>query len=277
MVADVRVAELARGRHGAPLSAFFERAILLPPSGSGLIVSQNIGGIGNLTAIPSSGSYLAFDTGPGNVLMDTAVRILSRNLEQYDRDGARGKRGESRIDHRFVEDVLEEKYYSQPPPKTTGRELFSEDMARHMVGKLRTRGLDEDAIVATLTRLTAESIARAYRTFVEKTLGPISEIYLCGGGALNPNIFEYIAAQFPNARVSKLDSIGIRAEAKEACMFATLGFLCLQGRSVGTAPEDIGGGGSVLGKISPGSNYDSLMRSVEHGVGTLGRIVVKES
>ncbi|KAB5562842.1 Anhydro-N-acetylmuramic acid kinase [Coniochaeta sp. 2T2.1] len=277
-----RTAELAVGRQGAPLSGFFESAILAHPTVTR--VSQNIGGIGNATVVPKldghSPSYFAFDTGPGNVLIDAAVRLLSQGKRHYDRDGEMGARGRSRIDHELLEQFLSnEAYFAASPPKTTGRELFSDDVAAELVRELTSRGADDDAIIATITRITAESIARAYESYVIPVTGKIDEVYLCGGGAFNPNIVDHIVTRLPHTKVGILnkDTMGISAEAKEAALFAVLGFLSVCGRPVAIPHLAESQEPKILGAITPGDNYGQLMAQIDlYRVGeTLGRIHIK--
>ena len=285
-MSDFRVAETAAGRQGAPLSGILEAGLLSHPRLTR--VSQNIGGIGNATAVPATESgvreklgsnRIEFDTGPGNVLIDAAVRILSDGKDHYDKDGAAGLRGEKGINHVVVEKFLSAPYFTRRPPKTTGRELFSDDVANDLVMKLQNTGCSNDAIIATVTRITAESIARAYESFIVPVLGPIHEIYLCGGGAYNPNIVRHVSERFPRAAVRGLDQadLGISAEAKEAVLFALLGFLAVCG-----CPSPVAGFVEnrkvvVLGKITPGKNFGSVMGSVweDGGLerrGSLGRV-----
>lgn len=212
VVSDFRVAEVATGRQGAPLSGFLEAGLLSHPHLTRLV--QNIGGIGNVTVIraeatsdskaPSS-NHFEFDTGPGNVLIDAAVRHLSGGQKHYEKHGEAGARGLGFIDHGFVKKFLQSPYFKQPPPKTTGRELFSEDLAKDLVHQLKSSGHSDDAVIATITRITAESIARAYKQFVIPQTGTIHEIYLCGGGAYNPNISKYLEVRYEGVKVRKLD------------------------------------------------------------------------
>ncbi len=279
-VADnFRVAELAAGRQGAPLSGFFEAAMLRHPTK--LRVSQNIGGMGNASVVaPASVSngYFAFDTGPGNVLIDCAVRVVSGGREEYDAGGARATRGEASIDREFAETWLSETaYLARAPPKTTGRELFSEAMGRDIVERLRARGADDDGVVATVTYMTAESIVRALQSYVD---GEIDELFVCGGGAHNLVLMRHLAHAFPSARVAPLDELkgGVPAAAKEAVMFALLGFLCVSGRQVPVSSVEDAKGATVMGKVTPGPNYrDIIGRAVQDDAGMLRRIVVRQA
>ncbi|TVY54085.1 Anhydro-N-acetylmuramic acid kinase [Lachnellula cervina] len=285
VISSFRTAELAVGRQGAPLSGFFEAAILAHPSQTR--ISQNIGGIGNATVVPSSrvpdSSYFAFDTGPGNVLIDATMRYISKGEAHYDKDGEVGARGESEIDNEAVECFLKRDYFERKPPKTTGREMFSDTLAKEIIDDLRGKGISNDGMVATITRMTSESIVRAYENFVIPVVGHIDEVYICGGGAFNPNIMRHLSARLPGTKVGILDSttIGISAAAKEAVLFAVLGFLGMCGRKVAVADmSEETRREVVLGCVTPGDNYRSLLQKVAGdeefmGAGTLGRIFMR--
>ncbi|VUC35006.1 unnamed protein product [Clonostachys rosea] len=211
------------------------------------------------------------------------MRTLSNGETHFDKDGAFGLQGESEIDDQAVNDYLAgEPYFQAKPPKTTGRELFSDDVARGLVENMRSRGMSPQATIATITRITAESIARAYEQYVLPRLEEgktIDEIYICGGGAYNPNIMKHLQARFPTSRVSRLSEAPTKIEpnAKEAVMFALLGFLSVSGRTVPLAEDAESTEPAVLGVITPGENYRQIFQIVAkdqefltHGV--LGRI-----
>ncbi|KAJ3542690.1 hypothetical protein NM208_g3961 [Fusarium decemcellulare] len=292
VVSGFRVAELAAGRQGAPLAGFFEAALLSDQEVTR--ISQNIGGIGNATVLPASSTtkprnsemtYFAFDTGPGNVFIDAAMRILTDGKQHYDRDGVLGAKGEAEIDMAVVDDYLaNEPYFQQKPPKTTGRELFSDGIAKSLVDRLKAAGKSPETIIATVTRITTESIARSYEQFVLPELGKdgnIDEIYICGGGAYNPNILKHLQQRFPKSRVLKLDDAPVKIDpsAKEAVLFALLGFLGVCGRTVPIAPGSESTDPAILGVITPGDNYRDVIKGIVEdpgftGRGVLGRILM---
>ena len=218
---------------------------------------------------------MAFDTGPGNVLIDSAVRMVSNGAEEYDKDGARAAAGASDIDTAFIDEWIGAcDYLALPPPKTTGRELFSEAMGRDIVQRLRDRGVSDNGIVATVTKLSAETIISALKTFVEPQYGQIDELFVCGGGAANPVTMEYLRAAFP--AVEPLDNAAkLPAAAKEAVLFATLGFLCVSGRSVPVSSVEKSKEQTVMGKITPGKNFVHVMKEALSSDGVLGRILVQ--
>jgi 1,6-anhydro-N-acetylmuramate kinase len=256
-------------------------------------ISQNIGGIGNASIVPATNrpgpttldsSYFAFDTGPGNVLIDATVRLLSGGKAHYDKDGEAGSRGEREIDQAAVEEFLSRKYFQMKPPKTTGREIFSDDLTGKMIESLRSKNasISDDGIVATITRMTSESIVRAYEKHVIPVIGKIDELYICGGGAFNPNIMKWLGERLPQTKVERIEKValGLRADAKEAVLFAVLGFLGVCGRHVPIAGFSENSQPALLGSLTPGENYRSVMERVVGAeeftsAGVLGRIVMK--
>ena len=211
------------------------------------------------------------------------MRYLTDGKEHFDRDGALGTQGEAEIDEADIDDYLtKEPYFHQKPPKTTGRELFSDDVARSLVDRMKASGKSSAAIIATITRLTAESIARAYEDFVLPLLGEggsIDEIYICGGGAYNPNILKHLQSRFPRSKVARLDDAPTRLDpsAKEAVLFALLGFLCVCGRTVPVAMDAETSEPAVMGVVTPGDNYRQIMERVVKDeqfseAGVLGKI-----
>lgn len=264
VISGFRSAEVAVGRQGAPICGFLESAILL--NHELVRVSQNIGGIGNVTVVDPKLQFFQFDTGPGNMLIDSAVRILTGEAQQFDIDGKIGELGEGQIDLAFVEDFLKNEYFSLMPPKTTGRELFGDNVSAKVVKSLQDKGLSQEAIVATMTRITSESIARAYESLVIPQISSkkIDEIYLCGGGAHNPNILKHLRNRFPHTTVQKIDKIApISADAKEAVAFAVLGYLTLNNIRLPIPRFSESDTKVTLGNITPGENFGSLMAKLE--------------
>jgi anhydro-N-acetylmuramic acid kinase len=255
VIADFRVADIAAGGQGAPLVSFLDA--LMFASDERTRALQNIGGIGNVTFLPAKtgmNDVYAFDTGPGNVLIDHAVRYFSQGAIHYDRDGVMAQAGQ--VDCVLLEEVLAHPYFHRPPPKTTGRELFGDAFASALIEQALQRGMSPEDIVATFTAITAESIATAYRDF-----GPerIDEVVVSGGGAYNPVLMNMLSTALPTTQVTRYDAYGLPANAKEAVAFAVLGYETLHGRA-SNAPNCTGARAPVvLGKITPGANFPHLL------------------
>jgi anhydro-N-acetylmuramic acid kinase len=216
-VADFRTADVAAGGHGAPLVPFADLALLADDEL--FRVAQNIGGIGNCTALlPSTGrdDVTAFDTGPGNMVIDGVVELLTDGKRTYDRDGHMARKGT--VDEGVLEDALDESYFRAEPPKSTGRERFGREYAREFVAAFRDRNRSDADVVATATALTARSIADAYKRFLPRIP---DEIVVSGGGAYNATLLDTLDAEI-SAPVRTIDEYGVGSDAKEAVAFALL-------------------------------------------------------
>lgn len=230
VVSNFRTRDMAAGGQGAPLVPLVDGLLL---SHSTLTrAAQNIGGIGNMTylppALPSpspSGrgaggeGIFAFDTGPGNMLIDDATWRATHGQLNYDKDGMLAAQG--KIDKALLESLLADTYFSTPPPKTTGRERFGVQLGEQIWQNASARGLSALDILATLTAFTAESIVRAYHDFL-----PVfpDEVILSGGGACNPTLKAMLAERLAPARLLTSNEVGIPADAKESLAFAILAY-----------------------------------------------------
>jgi anhydro-N-acetylmuramic acid kinase len=211
---------------------------------------QNIGGMANVTLLPPEGSdidVLAFDTGPGVAVMDAVVEILSEGAERYDADGRRGASGS--VSQELLTELLDDPYFKQPPPKSTGRERYGDAYARELIRRGREMGLGDGDLVATATALTARTIADGYR-LAESAATP-EECIVSGGGARNPTLMQMLAEQLAPVPVTDLSALGWDPDAKEAVAFAILAHLFQTGRP-GNLPSVTGASGPrILGKLTP--------------------------
>ncbi|AJY77747.1 anhydro-N-acetylmuramic acid kinase [Paenibacillus beijingensis] len=221
VVGDFRPADMAVGGQGAPLVPYGDLILFRDPLKGRLL--QNIGGIGNCTAlIPNAqpGDVFAFDTGPGNMVIDQTVYLLSEGRFAYDDGGKWAAAGTP--DEALVAELMAHPYFTLAPPKSTGREVFGKSYTAEFVGRARQRGLADADIVATATAFTAESIAEGYRRFVFPRCR-IDEVIVSGGGARNKALLRMIAQRLPEQRTMTSGSLGIDDDAKEAVIFALLG------------------------------------------------------
>ena len=257
VVSDFRPADLAAGGQGAPLVPMLDYAMFRAQKVNRVL--QNLGGIGNMTAIPAGASVdqvMAFDTGPGNMVIDGCMARLYRR--GFDRGGAVARRGQ--VLSAVVERVLRERYFSALPPKSCGREEFGEGFVDRFVGMCRKAGADDADVVATATALTARSILDAYRRFVWAHLGQVAplamrtEYVVAGGGAKNAMLMEMLRLGFEalGVRVRLMEELGIPAQAKEGVAFALLAWLTWFGMT-GNVPAATGASRPVvLGKVTRG-------------------------
>jgi len=270
VVSNFRARDMAAGGHGAPLVAYVDALLLTHPTLTR--AAQNIGGIANVTYLSPQHSALstqhsalspqssalspqssvlspqsfAFDTGPGNMLIDDTVYRATDGALTYDCDGAWAARG--CVDDALLQALLREPYLHQPPPKTTGRELFGSQFGARVWEQGLTRGLRPEDIVATLTAFTAASIAQAYRDFLPRLP---DEVIVSGGGACNLTLMAMLRDQLPGVRVLPSDALGLGVEAKEAVAFAVLAYETWHGRP-GNLPAATGARKPViLGTITP--------------------------
>jgi anhydro-N-acetylmuramic acid kinase len=231
VVADFRAADIAAGGQAAPLVPYFDWVVLRHPERNRAV--QNIGGIGNVTYLPAGGDLAAvraFDTGPGNMVIDGVTTLLTGGAATFDRDGAFAAEGS--VDQALLDTLLEDGYLQQPPPKTTGRELYGEPFARRL---LRDAGLAEGVLasgadaspdeqrrardlVATATAYTARSIIDAYARW----LPAIDETIVGGGGSRNPTLMRLLREGLAPISVAPIDDYGVNGRAKEAMAFALM-------------------------------------------------------
>ena len=252
VISDFRSRDIAAGGHGAPLVPWLDQLLFSVVDRRRAI--QNLGGMANVTWLPSTGSQepvIAFDTGPGVALIDGAVRRATDGTSPYDQDGAMAFRG--RVDESLLTELLDDAYLRAPPPKSTGREHFGRALLDRVAAGL-DRGQDEEAwcdLVATLTAFTAHSIAEAYRTWVLPR--GVDEVFLVGGGANNPALVQAIEHELDTVPVKDGVVLGVDPDAREALAFAFLAWAHLHGIA-GNIPSVTGAEAPrVLGSMVPGS------------------------
>ncbi|MDX2163432.1 MAG: anhydro-N-acetylmuramic acid kinase [bacterium] len=255
-ISNFRARDAAAGGQGAPLTGYADWLLLRHPTL--WRAAQNIGGIGNVTLLPPLTDTItppiAFDTGPGNALIDSAISLVTQGAQSYDRDGRIALSGT--VDQAWLGVLLAHPYYALQPPKSTGRELFSAGMAAALLAEGRGRGLADADVIAVLTALTAHTIADAYTRFASV---PPGEVIVSGGGRHNPLIMTLLRTLIP-ARVLTSDEVGIDGDNKEALVFALLAYQTWHGRT-GNLPSLTGAAHpAILGDITPGARYANLIR-----------------
>jgi anhydro-N-acetylmuramic acid kinase len=251
---DFRSADCAAGGHGAPLVARVDALLLTDPGEDR--VALNLGGIANITLLRKGCTpeeAVAFDTGPGMMLLDAFVAERTSGRQRFDAAGDLAARG--RVDEPLLKEMLADEFFAAPAPKTTGRERFGQQFLAHHA-RLKTLALEDGA--ATLCELTAASVARAIR---DAGL-PNARVIAAGGGARNHTLMQRLAARLNPAPVELSDAMGLPVEAKEAMAFAVLGYETLRERA-GNVPAATGADRPVvLGAIAP-QNLRALLARVE--------------
>ena len=215
VVSDFRQSDLAAGGQGAPMVPFGDLHLFGNPGVARAV--QNVGGIGNVTLLPSDGDpvgVLAFDTGPANCLLDEAAAATVG--QPFDRGGALAAAGE--VDAQLLARLLAHPYLALPPPKTTGREVFN---LRELLPEGPGAWSPAD-LLATLTAFTAESIADAYRRWVLPR--GLDEVVLAGGGALNPALVAALRTRLAGVPLHTFEELGWRSKDRETLAFALMGY-----------------------------------------------------
>ncbi|WP_204101920.1 MULTISPECIES: anhydro-N-acetylmuramic acid kinase [Spirulina sp. CCY15215] len=247
-VSNFRVADIAAGGHGAPLVSRLDLALLSHPKEYRCV--QNLGGIGNVTYLPPrllqrEREVIGWDTGPANVLIDLAVERFTDGGETYDRNGDWAAQGTPH--HKLVERWLQQDFFRLPPPKSTGRELFGREYLEQCLEDTE-EDLSQADWLATLTELTAASIARSYRNFLPHFP---KEVLLGGGGNRNAYLKQRLAQHLSPATVLTVDEMGVNSDFKEAIAFALLAYWRIGDRP-GNLPQVTGASQPLpLGDIHP--------------------------
>src|SRR5271155_5852772 len=250
VVADFRTMDLALGGEGAPLAPLAHLWLFADPK-RGRVV-QNIGGIANATYIPPRArlgdpDLIAFDTGPGNGMIDALASRTSGGRIRMDRDGRIAARGH--VNDSMLAKLMQHPYFRRRPPKSTGREEFGPQLVDKIVADARRMKIVDYDLVATVTAFTARSIADACRRFI-LSRGAVDQLIVTGGGAKNRTLMRMIKSELPNVEVVTAAEIGLDGDAVEAVAFAILGHEMLRGRP-GNIPSVTGARApAILGKLT---------------------------
>ncbi|OLT12107.1 anhydro-N-acetylmuramic acid kinase [Kocuria sp. CNJ-770] len=241
VLSDVRARDVAAGGQGAPLASMLDS--LLFADASEATAAVNLGGIANITVLSPGSPPVAYDTGPANALIDVMARRITGDPHGIDRDGALAGRG--RVVEPLLEDLLAEPYYRQPAPKSTGKELFH---AGHLDRALASRpGLDPHDVIATVTRLTALTVA------AECHRHGVTRAVVSGGGTHNPALMTELRRALGDGVVLEpIDSTGLPGDAKEAALMALLGWLTWHGLPATVASCTGASRATPAGRLTPG-------------------------
>jgi anhydro-N-acetylmuramic acid kinase len=239
VISNFRARDIAAGGQGAPLVPYVDYLLFRHPKKTR--VALNIGGIANITVIPAGAApedVVAFDTGPGNMVIDALARTYSNGKLTCDRGGRIAQSG--MVNRALLNDLLQDPYYRRRPPKSAGREQYGAEF----VDRLRATGLALPDLIATATVLTAATIARA--------AGRPDELIAAGGGTHNPQIMGHLAGFLPDVSIATSTDFGIDADAKEAIAFAVLAHETWRSRPANLPSATGARRAVILGSITPG-------------------------
>ena len=246
-VADFRPRDMAAGGQGAPLVPYADYVLFrhtrLPRA------VQNIGGIANVTFLPRQchrEDVIAFDTGPGNMVIDGVVRLITQGKRRYDRGGDMAARGV--VNRTLLREMLRHPFLRRRPPKSTGREAFGEFYSEWFHREGQSHGLAPEDMVAAATAFTAATVAHAYRKFLPEMP---DEVILCGGGAHNVTLVAMLQQELKGVKIRSTNDFGIDVDAKEAVSFAVLALATIKGVANNMPGATGADGPVVLGKIVP--------------------------
>lgn len=247
-VGDFRTRDMAAGGQGAPLVPYVDHLLFRSPDHGRVLL--NIGGISNMTILPKNAAeeeVIAYDTGPGNMIMDEFAGMITGNKQRYDMNGEIA--GLGTVDEEWLDEMLSHPFFRKKAPKSTGREEFGKVYALQLWKQAAERKLSMEDRLATVTALTARAIAMEISPLAG-TAG-VKEVLVSGGGSRNKTLLEYLATSLPSGmEVNITDALGIPADAKEAVAFAVLGYQCYKGR-YNTLPSATGASKPVvMGKMA---------------------------
>jgi anhydro-N-acetylmuramic acid kinase len=248
-IADFRPADMAAGGQGAPLVPFVDYLLYRHPTRTR--VALNIGGIANVTVIPAHAKpkdVFAFDTGPGNMIVDALVETFTRGRSHYDKDSEMALRG--RLIPRLLNELMDDTYLQKQPHKTAGREQFGQSYTQKILSWAKRHRAKPEDVVRTATIFTSLSIANAIQRFILPRT-QVDELIVSGGGANNPLMMVYLAATlgFPVIFSSEL---GLKPEAKEALAFAVLAYESFHCRASNLPSATGANHPAILGKLVHG-------------------------
>ncbi len=247
-VTNFRPADMAVGGQGAPLVPYLDSVWFQSESKQRAV--QNIGGMANVSWLPIDGKMLAFDNGPGNALIDGFAQAFLHS--SYDRGGRVAQSGQ--INQNLLQDWLSHPYFDQPPPRTTGREIFGQAWLDREIPKAQS--LDVADAMATITAFSARSIAESYQRWLP-TLP--DEVIVSGGGVHNQALMQGLADALPGSRITNSGDFNLDPDAKEAILFALLAYTSLLGIP-NNLPKMTGAIQSVvMGQIAPAKNWLQLL------------------
>lgn len=249
-VADFRPRDMAAGGEGAPLAPYGHFLLFADPQRTRVV--HNIGGISNVTVLPAGGSLadvVAFDTGPGNMLIDGTVARVTQGRETFDRDGLHASHG--RVQPRLVDVLLAHPFLQRPPPKSTGREAFGTTFLDDVFRRATQLGITASDLIATVTAFSVASMVDAYRRFILPQ-HPQIESVLCGGGCHNRALLDRLRRELPQVTWRTCESFGVSADALEAVIFAVLAYETVRGRPANVPSATGARRRVILGKVVPG-------------------------
>jgi len=246
-VGDFRPADMAAGGQGAPLVPYVD-FLLYRHARIGRI-ALNIGGIANVTVIPAGATLkdvFAFDTGPGNMVIDALVRHFTQGRKKFDRNAEFASKGE--LLPGLLYTMLRDKYFTKLPPKTAGREQYGEKYVHALLSAREAREAKPDDVIRTATILTALSIVDAFHRLIEPN-AKIGELIVSGGGAHNPLLMAQLQSGLNKIRVRDAGELGVAGDAKEAFAFAILAYETLHKRPANLPGATGAKKAAVLGKV----------------------------
>lgn len=246
-VANFRLRDLAAGGQGAPLTPYAHHVVFADARRSRLIV--NLGGISNVTYLPAGGGLegmRAFDTGPGNMILDALIHRVTHGRQAMDRDGRLAAKG--RVDSTILAGLLAHPFVRRRPPKSTGREEFGEQILNWIVRAGQRRRLAPADLLATCSRFTAEAVGLARRWLK----GPVEEVIVGGGGVYNRTLMADLSSVFHPTPVRRFEDVGWDSKAFEAVAFAVLAYQTVHGEPANVPAATGARRPVVLGSITPG-------------------------